>query len=235
MIEDFVVYEMKSGYANVTPLNVKREWMEETADSHAYRCFPISLANGLGWGISFPEDITFIWDGISDTTPDHVKILSGESYVHPNRGNATISFNTGLIFKTPNDYSLLTMPVPNQHIAGVSPFTTIISTSFYNSSLPCAWRITEANREITIKAGTQVIAVIPLSLTNLQNTELHVKNYNEMPTSYHQDYIGYNEVISHINQSGKFSDFYRDAVNHEGKTVGEHEVKLIRLKVIEGE
>ena len=235
MIEDFVAYKMTSGFASITPLNVKREWMDETADLHAYRCFPISLANGLGWGISFPEDITFIWDGIIDTTPDHVKILTGEKYVNPNRGNATISFNTGIIFKTPQDYSLLAMPVPNQHMAGVSPFTTLISTSFYNSSLPCAWRITEANKEITIKAGTPVMAVIPISLTNLQNTELHMKNYNEVPISYHQDYIGYNEVISHINQSGKFSDFYRDAVNHEGKTVGEHEVKLIRLKVIEGE
>ena len=235
MIEDFIVYEMNRNYSNVAPLNVKRKWMDETVDAHAYRCFPISVANGLGWGISFPEDITFIWDGISDTTPDHIKITAGEKYVHPNRGNATISFNTGFVFKTPNNYSLLTMPVPNQHIPGVSPFTTIISTSFYNSSLPCAWRITEANKEITINAGTPVIAVIPISLTNLQNTELHVKNYNEIPTSYHQDYIGYNEVISHINQSGKFSDFYRDAVNHEGKTVGEHEVKLIRLKVIEGE
>ena len=79
------------------------------------------------------------------------------------------------------------------------------------------------------------MAVIPISLTNLQNTELHIKPRNDIPISYYQDYIGYNEVIGHINQSGKWSDFYRDAVNHEGKTIGEHEVKLIRLKVMEEE
>ena len=235
MIENFVAYRNYSGLADISPLNVKREWMDETANAHAYKCFPISLANGLGWGISFPEDIVFIWDGISDTTPDHIKILAGEKYIHPNRGNATISFNTGLIFKTSDNYSLLTMPVPNQHTAGVSPFTTLISTSFYHSDLPCAWRITEANKEIIIKAGTPVMALFPISLTNLQNTELHIKNVNEVPISYHQDYIGYHEVIGHINKSGKFSDFYRDAVNHEGKNVGEHEVKLIRLKVVEDE
>lgn len=235
MIEDFVVYKTKNGCGNVFPLNVKREWMDETVNSHAYKCFPISVANGLGWGISFPDDITFIWDGISDTTPDHVKILSGEKHVHANRGNATISFNTGLIFKTSENYSLLAMPVPNQHTAGVSPFTTLISTSFYSSDLPCAWRITEANKEITIKAGTPVMAILPISLTNLQNTELHVKKFNDLPVSYHEDYLGYHQVVSQINQSGKWADFYRNAVNHEGKIVGEHEVKLIRLKVIESE
>ncbi len=235
MIENFVAYRNYSGLADISPLNVKREWMDETANAHAYKCFPISLANGLGWGISFPEDIVFIWDGISDTTPDHIKILAGEKYIHPNRGNATISFNTGLIFKTSDNYSLLTMPVPNQHTAGVSPFTTLISTSFYHSDLPCAWRITEANKEIIIKAGTPVMALFPISLTNLQNTELHIKNVNELPVSYHEDFIGYHEVVGNVNKSGKFSNFYKDAINHKGKIVGEHEVKLIRLKVIEGE
>ena len=235
MIENFVAYRNYSGLADISPLNVKREWMDETANAHAYKCFPISLANGLGWGISFPEDIVFIWDGISDTTPDHIKILAGEKYIHPNRGNATISFNTGLIFKTSDNYSLLTMPVPNQHTAGVSPFTTLISTSFYHSDLPCAWRITEANKEIIIKAGTPVMALFPISLTNLQNTELHIKNANELPVSYHEDFIGYHEVVGNVNKSGNFSNFYKDAINHKGKIVGEHEVKLIRLKVIEGE
>ena len=235
MIENFVAYRHYSGLADISPLNVKREWMDETANAHAYKCFPISLANGLGWGISFPEDIVFIWDGISDTTPDHIKILAGEKYIHPNRGNATISFNTGLIFKTSDNYSLLTMPVPNQHTAGVSPFTTLISTSFYHSDLPCAWRITEANKEIIIKAGTPVMALFPISLTNLQNTELHIKNANELPVSYHEDFIGYHEVVGNVNKSGNFSNFYKDAINHKGKIVGEHEVKLIRLKVIEGE
>ena len=56
-----------------------------------------------------------------------------------------------------------------------------------------------------------------------------------MPVSYHEDFIGYHEVVGNVNKSGNFSNFYKDAINHKGKIVGEHEVKLIRLKVIEGE
>jgi hypothetical protein len=233
MIE-FNVYQMRQGYAEVSPLSIKRQWMDETLDGHAYKCFPVSLANNLGWGVSFPEDIIFIWDGISDTTPDHVKILAGEKYVHPNRGNATISFITGLLFETSKDYSLLTMPVPNMHMDGVSPFTTLISTSFYHSELPCAWRVTRANEVMTIKAGTPIISIFPISLTHLQNSELHLKN-QEIPESFKMDTHAYGEKITEITQTGKFSNFYKDAVNHLGETIGEHEIKILRLKNVKEE
>ena len=53
---------------------VKRNWMDETEEKHAYRCFPLALTNQLGWSISFPEDITFMWDGIISTFPSRDSI-----------------------------------------------------------------------------------------------------------------------------------------------------------------
>ena len=124
-------YKVNNNPANIEPLSVKREWMDQTYDAHAYKCFPVSLTNQLGWGISFPEDISFIWDGISDSSKDHVKVLKGNKYVYTDRSNATISFKTGLMFKTDEDITLLQMPVPNSFIYGATPFTALISTSFY--------------------------------------------------------------------------------------------------------
>lgn len=227
-------YKIRPDAANIIPLSIKREWMDATVDSHAYKCFPVSLTNGLGWGLSFPEDITFIWDGISDTTPDHVKILQGEKYVYAERANATISFNTGLLFKTKENVSLLQMPVPNFFRDGVQPFTTIISTSFFKGELPCAWRITRPNVEITIKANTPIISIIPISLTDLQNSEMHIKKAQELGPNFFKDGPEYSEAVSEINKSGKWSNFYRDAVNHLGKSVGSHEVKALRFKIVDG-
>ena len=76
-------YKTKDLSATILPLSVKRDWMDETWEAHAYKCFPVSLTNQMGWAMSFPEDITFIWDGISDSTPDHVKILAGEKLDFP--------------------------------------------------------------------------------------------------------------------------------------------------------
>lgn len=218
------------GYGEVSQLAIKRDWMDETWKAHAYHCFPVSLTNQLGWGISFPEDIVFIWDGISDSTQDHVKILKGEKYAYSGRGNATVSFNTGLRFITDPEITLLQMPVPNYLRHGVQPFTTLISTSFFQGELPVAWRVTEPNKEITIKANTPVISILPIDLSSLQNSEIIFEDLSLMPQSM-QNPEEYGNIVYEINRSGKWTDFYRNGVDHKGNKVGTHQVKSIKLNV----
>lgn len=216
-------------FANIEQLNVKRDWMEQTYDRHAYNCFPINLTNSLGWGISFPDDITFIWDGISDSNHNHVKILNGEKWCHPFRSNATISFKTGLTFKTDEDITTLVMPVPNQFIDGAQCFTALISTSFFFGEIQVAWRITKPNVPITIKAGTPVCSIIPISLSNLNNSELTLKKIQEMPR-LNFDGEEYGLESQRISNSGSWTHFYRNATDHKGNKIGDHELKVLRLK-----
>lgn len=204
--------------------------MDETWEAHAYKCFPVSLANGLGWYLSFPEDIVFIWDGISDSTADHVKVLKGEKYAYPERGNATISFNTGIMFRSDENISMLHMPVPNYLRDGVQPFSTLISTSFFNGDIPCAWRITRPNVEITIKAGTPVIALVPINLEEIQNSSIVFEDIKSFDSKGF-DSDGYSRALGRLNKEAKWSNFYRDAVDHLGRKIGKHQVKAIRLSV----
>lgn len=210
---------------------MKRDWMDITFDRHAYHCFPISLANRLGWGISFNEDIRFIWDGINDSTSGHITILSGNEYVHTYRGNRTVSFNTGLTFKSDENVTLLTMPVPNQFIDGAQCMTTLTSTSVLPGTLPIAWMVTKANEEIVIPAGTPIAAILPISLTDIQSFEMVVKPHSEI---YSEDYNRYmsarGDVAQEMNARGEWTHFYRDAKDHLGETVGKHEAKKILLK-----
>lgn len=226
-----LAYKNSNQSADISQLQVKRDWMEDTYDRHAYNCFPVNLTNSLGWGISFPEDIVFIWDGVSDASPDHVKILSGEKWCHPFRSNATISFKTGITLKTDEDITTLVMPVPNQFIDGVQCFTTLISTSFFIGEIQVAWRITKPNVPITIPAGTPVCSIIPLGLANLNNSELLVFDSSKMPPL---DFNGeeYGIESQRITNSGSWSHFYRNATDHKGNLLGKHEVKTLRLKTI---
>jgi|688.fasta_scaffold353686_2 hypothetical protein len=230
------VFAYTSGqYASIDQLPMHRDWMDITFDRHAYQCFPVSLSNRLGWGISYPEDITFIWDGINDSSADHVKILSGSKYAHPNRGNRTISFYTDLTFveESGKNLSLLTMPVPNQFIRGAQCMSTLISSSVLASDLPIAWMITEPNIEITIPAGTPVAAILPLSLTDIQSHELEVRNgrpeYEDNKWNTRMRERG--EVSQQLNSKGEWTHFYRDAIDHNGDPLGQHEAKKIIMKV----
>lgn len=228
------VYRLNDNSGNIDQLPMKRDWMDSTYERHAYQCFPMSLSNRLGWGISFPEDIIFIWDGINDSTPDHVKIISGEKYVHTNRGNRTISFNTGIYFESKKNVSLLTMPVPNQFIDGAQCMTTVLSTSVMENDFPIAWMVTRPNVEIVIPAGTPIAAIVPISINDIQSHEVILKN--GVPDKWSTQ--GWNErmqgrakVSQEKNSVGEWTHFYRDAVDHTGLSVGEHEVKKVLLKV----
>jgi len=225
-VKSISVYKTDKFHASVHPLKVKRDWMDDTWQAHAYKCFPVSLSNQLGWGISFPEDISFIWDGVSDSSPDHVKILSGSKYASADRSNATVSFMTGLTFTTDENTTLLSMPAPNYFIDGAQAFTTLVSTSFFNNTLPVVWRITRPNTIITIKANTPIISIIPIDLESIQNSEILEKDPSGLSGVMGNDY---RETGIKINQSGSWSNFYRNAVDHLGNIRGKHQVKSIRL------
>jgi hypothetical protein len=209
---------------------VKREWMDGTDDRHAYKCFPVSLANSVGYSISFLEDIEFIWDGVSDSTPDHVTVLQGQELCSTSRGNGTINFHCDMVFKTDKDVSMLSIVPPNYFIDGAMPFTSVVSTSFMNDTFPIAWKITRPNTKIFIPAGTPVITLIPISLTEFSKTELNIYDLIEKP----DDAIEREnklKVWKEIVQKGGFTNFYRDAVDYKGNKLGEHELKTLNLKI----
>lgn len=227
----FIVQRIR-GDANVEQLPGARDWMDETPEKHAYMCFPLSLTNRLGWGISFPEDIRVIWDGITDTTPDHIKILEGEKYVSTARGNATLSLLSGILVRTDENTSTLAMPVPNQFIRGAHTYTTLISTSFYLHELPLAWRITEPNIEIHIPAGTPVAAIMPISLKNFQDSYTMEYIDAPMPHDYWDEVQKYGDEIEIRNGVEDWSRMYREGLNYKGDKVGSHELKSLKLKTV---
>jgi hypothetical protein len=224
-MKKILVYKEHDFAANINQLSVKRKWMDDTGERHAYHCFPLSLTNTMGWGISFPEDISFIWDGVTDTTPDHVKILKGERYCSTSRGNATISFVTYLTFTTDEDVTTLIMPVPNEFNEAAQCYTTLISTSFYKSMLPISWRITKPNTEITIPAGEPVASIIPISLKGLEEFEVDITRA-QTPKSYKEIIL---QNLKFAQTYKGFTHLYRKAENYKGEKIGSHEVKSLKL------
>ena len=225
-----VFVDKQIGYpVKIEQTRIQRDWMDATDNKHAYKCFPVSQANTIGWSVSFLHDIEFIWDGISDTSDSHVTILKDEGNVaYTTRANATISFESGLYFKTEQDMSILSISPPNYFIDGASAFTSIISTSFFPDSYPIAWRITKPNTPILIPAGMPVATLIPISVGSLCDIELNIQNkvFIKEPEN---EVLEKAEVWKKIYQEGKFTNFYRDAVKYDGTPVGSHEKKSIKF------
>jgi len=215
----------------VQPMSIKRDWMEETSEGHAYRCFPVTQSNVIGWSLSCINDIEFIWDGINDQTPDHIDIIKAPEGSYEGRGQSSISFNTGLVFRTEEEVSLFTITPVNYFSDNFETISNLISTSFYDNSLPLAIKAKKANEKITIKAGTPIATIIPISLTNLNNSTIKIVDYKDPDRSRFEANISYGSAAEVINSAGKWTDWYRDAVNEKKESVGTHEVKVLKLRV----
>lgn len=229
------VYKLFKEPGILKPLEVKRDWMDNTSDKHAYQCMPLGLVNNYGWGISFPKDISFIWNGNPGPSPENIKIIEGEEYVYTERGNNLITFKTGLMFKTPENLTLMVYPIPNYFIDGVHPLSVLLNTSFLKGDLHPSWKITKANEVITIKAGTPVIAVMPINLETIQNSKLLIKDGLKMDITEIQNDPGYTKYVMEKQQAGIWSNMYRNAIDHLGRSLGRHQVKKILLHVEEVE
>ena len=190
----------------IEPLSIKRDWMDNTPDRHAYHCFPVTTANTVGWTLASPIDIKFIWNGINDTTPDTVQILSGKEYAYTGRGQSTVSFMTGLIFKSNKNISLLTIQPQNYFYEDFEIMSSVISTSFYPNELPLAIKCKIPNKEITIKAGMPIATIIPISLTELKEQHIEIKDFI-FTEDYSQKQKSYGDAAQVINKTGAWTDW----------------------------
>ena len=231
-MNEIKVYRVSPRSANIEQTKMQRDWLEDLPERHGYKCFPMALANTIGWTLSFNEDLEFEWDGITDTTPNHLKIYQGENIINPNRGSATVSFNSDLVFETDENTSILSIAVPNYWRPGIQPYTSIISTSFFKFPLPIAWRITEPNHRFLIKAGEPIITIIPISVNKIMDYEVGIydmENRDEW-VNYATEY---GNAVGEMNKKGTFSNFYRNATDHLNSILGKHEAQSIKLRTID--
>ena len=109
--------------------------------------------------------------------------------------------------------------------------SNLISTSFYENPLPLALKAKKPNVQTIIKAGTPVATIIPISLTNLNNTTINIIKYNDSKKIRQQANESYGKAAQAINSLGQWTDWYRNAVDENGNSLGSHEIKILKLGV----
>ena len=214
----------------ISPMSIKRDWMDKTSENHAYRCFPVTQANVVGYSLSCKEDVEFIWDGINDQSPDRVQIFNPKR-AYSGRGQSSISLDTGLIFRTDEDVSMFVINPVNYFSDEFETMSYVISTSFYDNPFPIAIKAKVANKRVVIKAGTPIATIIPISLTKLNNTVIEIVNYKDEDRKRVEANISYGTAAQEVNSSGQWTDWYRNAVNEKQESLGSHEVKSLKLIV----
>jgi hypothetical protein len=230
---NILVEKTQDSVINILPMSIKRDWMDVTEEKHAYRCFPVTQANMVGWNLFSDKDIEFVWNGITGISSENIEIINGKDFTYTGRGQSTVSFNTGLTFKTDENVSLFTINPVNYFNDDFETVSSVISTSWMDNDFPLAIRARSANKNILIKAGTPLATIIPVSLTQIDNTSIEIVDYLDIDNKRQEAIKSYGDAAQKMNQSGKWTDWYRDAINEKGESLGKHETKVLHLSVID--
>lgn len=223
---DVYAQNKERGHAKLRQLSPKRNWM----GTDNYSCYPIVVANAIGYGIYFDEDISFIWNGNHDSP---AKGILGSKYIWEGRSDGTASFSTGLIFKSEESVSIMTCPVPNYFRYEYSVISTVLSTSFFTGELAIVLKINPdfINKEILIPANTDIACILPISISQFDESNINVieKSFPYPRIQDRDEYI--DSLHEYFNKTGNRLRLYKKGIDEKGNKVGNHEIGNIRMNV----
>jgi hypothetical protein len=185
----------------------------------------------IGWNLSWNKDIRFVWNGINNSGSDNINVIGESDNIYTGRGQSSLSFITGIVFKTEPNVSLVAINPVNYFNQEFETMSSLISTSWFDNDFPLAIKAKIPNKEILIKAGQPLATIIPISLTSLDNTSIDIYDYLDENGIRRKNHESYGQASQEINQRGEWTDWYRDAVNEKNETLGKHETKALRLSV----
>lgn len=166
---DFIFYVLdERGHLELAVGERTRDWMDSSANKHAYRCLPLVIANQMGWDFLCPVDFMVVWDGGPGVENIHIgwkKDDNHELVMHPgissHFGIGTFTFSLGGIFRTPHGANLWAKGAGNFIKDGAQALEGIIETDWAPFTFTMNWKITRPNFPVEFKKGDPVCRVVP--------------------------------------------------------------------------
>jgi hypothetical protein len=156
----------------IRPAPAKRDWMDATPESFAYRCLPLNIANAHGWELLNPCAFDACWNGQTDTSAVTIKPeASGavESVATSLFGQGILTFHILGIIRTPPGWNLWIGGSPNQPKDGIYPLTGVVETDWSPFTFTMNWRFTRPNHWVHFDAGEPICFFFPVQRALLDN------------------------------------------------------------------
>ena len=164
----------------------KRSWMDVN-DGHAYRCLPLSVANGFGWEILNPISFTAIWNG----SIGYVKAIefnfcieNEEDEMFVKRKNISSHFGNGIItfsyleyiFRTSKEHNLFIKGPTNHFKHGAQALEAIVETDWLPYTFTLNWKLTKPFEEVQFFKNEPLATVFPIPRNYLESFDAIEEN-----------------------------------------------------------
>ena len=152
MAKKLTAYRIHAVGQKIVAGRQRRSWMDETHLRFAYRCLPLTIANGMGWEILLPAKVIAEWNGgreLSDIT-----VETDDSAWRPHQlalshfGHGILTFPVGYLFRTDPGVAIWARGVPNCPKDGIAPLEGIIETDWLSFTFTMNWQFTRPGRVV---------------------------------------------------------------------------------------
>ena len=181
---DLVFYTTHPDEVDLRPASPKRQWMDDTHESFAYRCLPLNIANAHGWSFHLLEDFYVHWDGgktkkaikFRAETKEAVRTQAGSVF-----GYGILTFFVKGVFRTAPGWDIYISGPSNDPKDAISPLQGVVETDWAPYSFTMNWKITRPNTWIKFSKGEVFCTVFPVQHGYLQNIVPIIRHISDNP------------------------------------------------------
>jgi len=186
---DLVCYLIDDHPVDIRPARNRRDWMDQTPDSYAYRCLPLSIANAHGWEVRCPVTCEAEWNG--GPKKDDIQIIfedGGNNFIGTKKistlveshfGSGILTFNVGVIISTCPGYDLWVTGPVNEFKDGIQALSAVMETYWMPFSFTMNWKFTRPNSKIKFEKGEPFCFFFPIEHDLLERFNPTFKQIND--------------------------------------------------------
>ena len=191
---DLTCYVLDGWSPRIRPASSKRDWMDATPESFAYRCLPLAIANAQGWEVLSPCGFEARWNGGPLVEDVEVRVDEGSGTRVPLSlfGQGTITFHVEGLIRTPPGWNLFVSGSPNAAKDGIAPLGGVIETDWSPYTFTMNWRITRPDHWIRFEENEPFCFFFPVQRTMFEAIQPRILSLDEAP-ELKQEFLSWSE------------------------------------------
>jgi len=205
----------------IRPGDVRRQWMDDSYNKHAYRCLPLTEANTSGWEILLQKEIVVVWEGgLSVPRIINDADFNGRPIANCNK-IGMIDFHMGYSFGTESGYSTWLSGPPNYFVDGATPLAASIPSYWWPDEVQFNWKITKVNEEVVFPEGMPFVFFQFYDNTLMPQVEFTVEHLWDKPELMEERYAYSNAKMKKVQEEPwSWMNGIRTGVDHNGRQIG---------------
>jgi uncharacterized protein DUF6065 len=165
--------------------------MNETPNSYAYRCLPLSIANAHGWEVRCPVAFEAEWNGGSGTNGIHIAFDEGENthigskkistLVESHFGSGILTFIVGVVLETPPGYDLWVSGPVNEFKDGIQALSAVVESYWMPFTFTMNWKFTRPNWRVRFEKEETFCFFFPIEHGLVERFDPSFAQLDELP------------------------------------------------------